>query len=122
MLLAEISNRKHLQKSNNCLKFHLNPLSAKLTKWPNILKKFVGNLPTNCLSVFGHFMGLALKGLKIICNYISSELSFQNSLLPYFRRKLKSIHSRQIEVKKLYSTPNTQLNFCDFIVTSRCNL
>ena len=43
----------------------INPLSAKLTKWPNTLKQFVGNLPTNCLSVFGHFMGLALKGLKV---------------------------------------------------------
>ena len=40
------------------------PLSAKLTKWPNTLKQFVGNLPTNCLSVFGHFVGLALKGLN----------------------------------------------------------
>ena len=25
--------------------------------------KFAGNLPTNCLSVFGHFVGLAFKGL-----------------------------------------------------------
>ena len=41
-----------------------NPLSAKLTKWPNTLKQFVGNLPTNCLSVFGPFVGLALKGLS----------------------------------------------------------
>ena len=40
----------------------LNPLSANPTKWPNTLKQFVGNLPTNCLSVFGHFVGLALKG------------------------------------------------------------
>ena len=39
-----------------------NPLSAKLTKWPNTLKQFVGNLPTNSLSVSGHFMGLAFKG------------------------------------------------------------
>ena len=43
----------------------LNPLSAKLTKWPNTLKHIVGNLPTNYLSVFGHFMGLALKELTI---------------------------------------------------------
>ena len=42
---------------------NVNPLSAKLTKWPNTLKQFVGNLPTNCLSVFGHFVGLALKRL-----------------------------------------------------------
>ena len=40
----------------------LNPLSAKLTKWPNPLKQFVGKLPTNCLSVFDHFVGLRLKG------------------------------------------------------------
>ena len=40
-----------------------NPLSANPTKWSNTLKQFVGNLPTNCLSVFDHFKGLALKGL-----------------------------------------------------------
>ena len=42
----------------------LNPLSANPTKWPNALKQFVGKLPTNCLSVFGHFVNLALKGLR----------------------------------------------------------
>ena len=36
----------------------------RLTKWPNTLKRFVGNLRTNCLSVFDNFVGLALKGLK----------------------------------------------------------
>ena len=41
-----------------------NPLSANPTKWSNTLKQFVGNLPTNCLSVFDHFVGLALKGLR----------------------------------------------------------
>ena len=29
------------------------------------LEQFVHNLPWNCLSVFGHFVGLALKGLKL---------------------------------------------------------
>ena len=43
--------------------FIINPLSTKLRKSSNTLKQFVGNLPTNCLSVFGHFVGLALKGL-----------------------------------------------------------
>ena len=42
----------------------INPLNAKFTKWSNTLKQFVGNLPTNCLSVFGHFVGLKLKGLN----------------------------------------------------------
>ena len=47
----------------------INPLNAKTTKWSNTLKQFVGNLPTNCLSVFDHFVGLALKGLT--CPYIA---------------------------------------------------
>ena len=44
--------------------FSINPLSANFAKWPNTLKQFVGNLPTNYLNVFGHFVGLALKGLR----------------------------------------------------------
>ena len=28
-----------------------------------MFKQFVGKLPTNCLSVFDHFVGLELKGL-----------------------------------------------------------
>ena len=42
----------------------LNILSVNSTKWQNTLKQFVDNLPTNRLSVFDHFVGLALKGLK----------------------------------------------------------
>ena len=58
------------QQNNLCPSFIscdfaiLNPLSANFTKWSNTLKQFVGKLPTNCLSVFDHFAGLALKGLK----------------------------------------------------------
>ena len=40
-------------------------LSANFTKCSNKVRQFIGNLPTNCLSVFGHFVGLSLKGLKI---------------------------------------------------------
>ena len=40
-----------------------NPLSADTTKWSNTLKQFVSNLATNCLSVFDHFVKLALKVL-----------------------------------------------------------
>ena len=40
-----------------------NPFNANFTKWSNTLKQFVGNLPTNCLSVFDRFVGLALKRL-----------------------------------------------------------
>ena len=42
--------------------YMLNLLSANPTKWSNTLKQFVGKLPKNCLSVFDHFVGLALKG------------------------------------------------------------
>ena len=48
---------------------HFNPLSTTITKWSNTLKQFVGKLPTNCLSVFVHFVGLALKWLTIILDY-----------------------------------------------------
>ena len=41
-----------------------NPLSANPEKWSNTLKQIVGNLSTICLSVFDHFMNLALKGLR----------------------------------------------------------
>ena len=45
---------------------NINPLSANPTKWSDTLKQFIGNLPTNCLSVFDHFEKLALKGLNIL--------------------------------------------------------
>ena len=53
----------------------ISPLSANPTKWSNTLKQFVVNLPTNCLSVFGHFVGLALKGLvrDLLHNYLATE-------------------------------------------------
>ena len=41
---------------------HLKPLGANPTQWFKTLKQFVGNLPTNCLSVFDHFVGWRLKG------------------------------------------------------------
>ena len=42
----------------------IKPFSANPTKWSNTLKQFVCNLPTHCLSVFDHFVKLALKGLR----------------------------------------------------------
>ena len=52
------------QVHNEFLK--INPLSANPTKWSNKLKQFVGNFPKNCLSVFDHFVKLALKGLMTL--------------------------------------------------------
>ena len=50
-----------------------NPFSANFTKWSNTFKQFVGNLPTNCLSVFDHFVELAVKGL----NYNASKKRYE---------------------------------------------
>ena len=44
----------------------LNILSVNPIKWSNTLKKFVGKLLANCLSVFDHFVGLALKKLTLL--------------------------------------------------------
>ena len=57
-----------------------NPSSADFIKWSNTLKQFVGKLPTNCLSVFDHFVGLTLKGLSLIQEITQSypiKLDFQ---------------------------------------------
>ena len=47
-----------------------NSLNANYTKWSNTLKQFVDKLSTNCLSVFDHFVKLALKGLNSIMNLV----------------------------------------------------
>ena len=54
--------------------FTVNPLSDNFTKWSNTLKQF-GPLPMNCLSVFDHFAGLALKAL--ISNMIGVTMNFE---------------------------------------------
>ena len=52
----------------------LNPLIANPTKWSNTLKQFVGKLPTNCLSVFDHFVKLAFKGLRCSSMLVTSDI------------------------------------------------
>ena len=42
-----------------------NLLGANPAKRPNTFKQFVDKMPTNCLSVFDHFVGLTLKGLTL---------------------------------------------------------
>ena len=64
---AALYIQKHLSKVF-CEKSVLNPLSANFTKWSSTLKQFIGKLQTNYLSVFDHFVGLSLKGLKISLN------------------------------------------------------
>ena len=66
------------------------PLSANFTKWSNILKQFVAKLPTNCLSVFDHFVGLAVKGVRINCCLMITNQSYISQLLTK-NRSLKKL-------------------------------
>ena len=50
------------------------PFKRQFTKWSNTLKQFVGKLPTNCLSMFDRFVGLALKGLKLQAKEIFEKI------------------------------------------------
>ena len=54
----------------------INPLSPNFTKWSNKPKQLVDKLPTNCLSVFDHFVGWHLKGWPISgpCSHFSHSL------------------------------------------------
>ena len=63
-LCAHFSKWSVVNESSPNFGFSINPLYPNPTKWSNTLKQFVGNLPTNCLSVLDHFVVLALKGIS----------------------------------------------------------
>ena len=56
---------------------YFNPLSANPTKWSNTLKQFFGNLPANGLSVFDHFVILALKELSTEKHFADEWMYYQ---------------------------------------------
>ena len=56
-------------------------LNANPTKWSNTLKQFVGKLLTNCLSVFNHFVGLALKGLSLSMTRLIPKSESQTAIV-----------------------------------------
>ena len=59
---------------------YFNLLTANPAKWSNTLKQFFGNLSTNRLSMFDHFVKLALKGLR---NYTIKFFIVSKSTLPW---------------------------------------
>ena len=65
---------KYLKEALYPTKKAFNPLCANFTKWSNTLKQFVGKLPMNCLSVFGHFVGLVLKGLSLSATHKATHM------------------------------------------------
>ena len=75
-----------------------NPLNTIPTKWSNTLK--LKQQPTNCMSVFDHFVGLAFKGLNFLEIEISAlainEKHFSEITIIKFSSKLlqfKAIHA-----------------------------
>ena len=68
-----------------------NLLRTNPTKWSNTLKQFVGKLPTNCLSVFNHFVKLVLKRSRTHI-YISAEMkTFEQLSTKKYRTSLRTL-------------------------------
>ena len=65
---------------------NLNALSANLAKWSNTLKQFVGNLPTNYLSVFDYFEGLTLSVFRF--QFLNAHFTNALCWLRYNQRDL----------------------------------
>ena len=61
-------------------------MSTNPRKWPNTPKQFVGNLPTNCLSAFDHFMKFAIKGLRM---KMHMEGNRELCVMKFFEQKKK---------------------------------
>ena len=82
---------------------------ANPTKWSNTLKQFIAKLPTNFLSVFDHFVGLALKGLTWLkcvlitdCKYTSVTIAIDYRF--HFRLKQQSYPNSNSDDVKFYCT------------------
>ena len=113
-------NDKHSSKQ-------LNPLSANATKWSNTLKQFVGKLPMNYLSLFDHFVGLALKGLIELIHYLvepPSSVSFfekgvrECSALPKWSRDSNGFYKKcKVNRKKAWFI--LRLHFSVYFLATR---
>ena len=112
----------------------LNSFSVNPTKWSNTLKQFVGNLPTNCLSVFDHFVGLALKVLKgsgncteikllsLTCTGIQDQqISHLTNAFNIFANSQKSTSYNFLFFKAMFLTTNRwQLEWMMISINLKC--
>ena len=73
-LKMEKRSLKTAVKTKTKPNIEINPLSASPTKRSNTLTQFVGNLLTNCLSVFDHFVKLEVNTDFI--DFTLNELDF----------------------------------------------
>ena len=71
-------------------------ISTNPTKWSNTLKQLVGKFLTNCLSVFDHFVGFALKGLIVGGAYFKvTDVTYkkiQNFVICSFQTIINNYH------------------------------
>ena len=88
---------QYLRNELTAENFAINSLSANPTKWLNTLKTIHRLLPTNCSSVFGHFVGLALKGLTLLCMMLKNDQT-------YFKGNTQFIF--------LCNSPKSSVNVC----------
>ena len=116
---------------------NINPLSTNPTRWSNTLKQFVkfGKLPTNCLSVFDHFVKLAFKGLilqiHIHWNIPFHGITFESEFRLFFLtgagatafnafiKPLESDTTKTMKCPNYFNLPNIQcegISFALFIV------
>ena len=98
-----------------------NPLSTNPTKWSNTLKQFVGNLTTNCLSVFDHFVKLALRGLKEKSSYQEPQKVIFNFFMFIFQlfvlQYVLSHFKKSFLTKGLnFSIPKLKLDYSNYLV------
>ena len=100
----------------NWVFFRVNSLSANPKKWSNTLKQFVGNLPTNCLSVFDHFVGLALKELST--PDWDLDFIFTNS---FFLLKVITYLIKLCSTTMWFSTPLCSMGLMKFHFLKRFN-
>ena len=77
----------------------LNPLSANPTKWSNIIKQIVGNLPTNCFGVFDHFVRLALKNVRKMIKLLPRPLLHHRELPNHQNNKMQNVQTNFPTIK-----------------------
>ena len=92
-LSSKCDNRNNLPRI--IFSVNYNPLNANFTKWSNTLKHFVGNLPTNCLSVFDHFVGLVLKGINLHPPQTNEETKIPDKNSTYILRLKQFCHCEE---------------------------
>ena len=92
----------HSQESSPNFASNINPLSTDFTKWSNTLKQFVGKLPTNCLSVFDHFVGLALKVLSEFSEITSENHRFSDDFKGNISELIRLILALKFEDNPLF--------------------